>query len=457
MKKIRFLSLILTVSILFSLCVSSAGAFDSEIVSSKTVQAKAAILVDMDTDYVMYDLNAHEKMYPASITKVMTAALTLDAVSEGKLSLDEIITAGPTAWQGLDTSSSNQNIQVGEQMSVKDLLYCLMVASANEAANILAVAVAGSIDNFVAMMNAKAAQLGCTGTHFVNPDGMPDNDHYTTAYDLYLIGKYAMQNETFRTIVKTPEYYVEPTNMNGNRRHFFNTNGLLSNKKYAGYYYENCIGIKTGSTDSAGYCLLSAAEKDGQRLIAVVLGCENPKDAQGNIQRLQFSESSSLLKWGFENFSVHTILDATSPVAEVPVTLSSDSDYVSVVVDGTLEAQLPNDVTSDDFQWSTDLPDSVEAPVHAGDKLGTLTVLLDGKSYGTVDLVAVNSVERSALLAAKQTLINVVHSWQFILGATLAIALILFLVIFFRVRAMRRSRYGGRRSGKHSSNYRGRR
>ena len=197
MKKIRFLSLILTVSILFSLCVSSAGAFDSEIVSSKTVQAKAAILVDMDTDYVMYDLNAHEKMYPASITKVMTAALTLDAVSEGKLSLDEIITAGPTAWQGLDTSSSNQNIQVGEQMNVKDLLYCLMVASANEAANILAVAVAGSIDNFVAMMNAKAAQLGCTGTHFVNPDGMPDNDHYTTAYDLYLIGKYAMQNETF--------------------------------------------------------------------------------------------------------------------------------------------------------------------------------------------------------------------------------------------------------------------
>ena len=160
MKKIRFLSLILTVSILFSLCVSSAGAFDSEIVSSKTVQAKAAILVDMDTDYVMYDLNAHEKMYPASITKVMTAALTLDAVSEGKLSLDKIITAGPTAWQGLDTSSSNQNIQVGEQMSVKDLLYCLMVASANEAANILAVAVAGNIDNFVAMMNAKAAELG---------------------------------------------------------------------------------------------------------------------------------------------------------------------------------------------------------------------------------------------------------------------------------------------------------
>ena len=457
MKKMRFLSLILTLGLLFSLCAGSAGAIDSEIVNSKTVQAKAAILVDMDTDYVMYDLNAREKVFPASITKVMTAALTLDAVSDGTLSLDEMITAGPTAWQGLDTTSSNQNIQVGEQMSVKDLLYCLMVASANEAANILAVTVAGSIDNFVALMNAKAAELGCTGTHFANPDGMPNNDHYTTAYDLYLIGKYAMQNETFRTIVKTAEYYVEPTNMNPNRRHFFNTNGLLSNKKYAGYYYEDCIGIKTGSTDSAGYCLMSAAEKDGQRLIAVVLGCENPKDEQGNVQRLQFSESSSLLKWGFENFSVHTILDATSPVAEVPVTLSSENDYVSVVVDGTLEAQLPNDVTSDDFQWTMDLPESVEAPVFVGDKLGTLTVTLDGEAYGTVDLVAVSSVSRSSLLAAKQTLINVVHSWQFILIATLVVALILFIIIWSRVRALRRSRYGGRRSGKRSNNYRGRR
>ena len=225
MKKSRFISLFLCLVMVLSLCAYSAGATESEIVNSMSVQAKAALLVDMDTDYIMYEQNAYEKVYPASITKVMTAALVLDAVQDGTLSLDQMITAGDTAWQGLDSSSSNQNIQVGEQMSVKDLLYCLMVASANEAANILAVAVAGSIENFVGMMNAKAAELGCTGTHFVNPDGMPDDDHYTTAYDLYLIGKYAMQNEQFRTIVSTKEYYVEPTNMTENRRHFYNTNG----------------------------------------------------------------------------------------------------------------------------------------------------------------------------------------------------------------------------------------
>ena len=180
MKKSRFISLFLCLVMVLSLCAYSAGATESEIVNSMSVQAKAALLVDMDTDYIMYEQNAYEKVYPASITKVMTAALVLDAVQDGTLSLDQMITAGDTAWQGLDSSSSNQNIQVGEQMSVKDLLYCLMVASANEAANILAVAVAGSIENFVGMMNAKAAELGCTGTHFVNPDGMPDDDHYTT-------------------------------------------------------------------------------------------------------------------------------------------------------------------------------------------------------------------------------------------------------------------------------------
>ena len=459
MKKSRFLTLFLSIAMVFSYVVYSAGAVESELVSSMSVEAKAALLVDMDTDYIMYEQNAYEKVYPASITKVMTAALVLDAVQEGTLSMDELITAGDTAWQGLDSTSSNQNIQVGEQMSVKDLLYCLMVASANEAANILAVAVAGSIENFVGMMNAKAAALGCTGTNFVNPDGMPDDNHYTTAYDLYLIAKYAMQNETFRTIVSTKEYYVEPTNMTEKQRHFFNTNGLLSTMKYSNYYYEYCIGIKTGSTDAAGYCLLSAAEKDGQRLICVMMGCENPKDEAGNVQRLQFSESSRLLDWGFNNFSYQTILDTTTPVAEVPVTLSTECDYVSVIVDGTLEAQLPNDITSEDFQWSTDLPESVEAPIHAGDKLGTLTVTLNGETYGTVDLVAVSNVDRSQFLAIKQQISNVLHSWQFVLIVTLIVVLILALLIRAKVVAIRRGRYGGRRtSGKRGGgNYRGKR
>lgn len=452
MKKSRFLSLFLSLALVLGLCTCYAGAYHSEIMDSMHVEATAALLVDMDTDFILYEQNAYEQVYPASITKAMTGLLVVEAIEAGTLRLDQVITAGGTAWQDLDYTSSNQNIQPGEQMTVKDLLYCLLVASANEAANILAVEISGSIEAFVELMNQRAAELGCTGTHFMNPHGMPHDDHYTTAYDLYLIAKQAMKYDLFREVVKCDEYYVEPTNLNENRRHFYNTNGLLSNKKYSGYYYEYCTGIKTGSTSAAGYCLLSSAEKEGQRLICVMMGCENPKDENDVIHRKQFTETKRLFEWGFENFSFHTILDAAHPVAEVPVTLSTENDYVSVVVDGTLEAQLPNDITSEDFEWTYDLPESVEAPVKAGDKLGTLTVTLDGESFGSVDLVAVNSVERSQILAAKEKAGEVVRSWQFIAITVLIVVIILAIIIGTRIAAKRRRSYHGRRS----HNYKGR-
>ena len=445
MKRKRFISLFLAIVTTCSLFISSASAMNSEILTSMDVQAKAALLVDMDTDYVLYEKNADERAYPASITKVLTALIVLEAVDAGTLSLDQVITAGDTAWQGLDSTSSNQNIKVGEEMTVENLLYCLLVASANEAANILAATVSGSIENFVEEMNNELSRLGCTESHFTNPHGMPNVNHYTTARDLYKIAKAAMSNSTFRKIVSTTEYYIEPTNMTTTRRHFYNTNGLLSNKKYLGYYYENCIGIKTGSTDAAGYCLLSAAQKDNQTLICVMLGCENPTDADGNVQRLQFSESKRLYEWGFKNFSERTIVDTSTPIAEVPVTLSSENDYVTVKVSQSISTQLPNDVNISDFQLVTNLPDSVEAPVESGQVLGTLTVTLDGESYGTVDLVAVSSVSRSSFLAAKQSVTVFLHSWQFMMIVTFIALAIIVLIIIRIIVIHRRNTYTGRR------------
>ena len=444
MKKLRYISILLCLSLVMSLFTWSAGAYQSDIVDNMEVEARSVLLVDPETDFILYEQNAYTKAYPASITKVMTAVLVLEAIERGELALDQVITAERSAWTDLDWTSSNQNIQAGEEMTVKDLLYCLMVASANEASNILAVAVSGSIDAFLDDMNARAAQLGCTGTHFMNPHGMPHEEHYTTAYDLYLIAQHALTFPLFREMASCDEYYVEATNLS-DQRHFYNTNGLLSNKKYSGYYYEYCTGIKTGTTDAAGHCLLSSAEKNGQTLICVMLGCENPKDDNGNIKRYQFTETIRLFNWGFENFSVHTILDAKLPVAEVPVTLSSECDYVSVIAGGTLEAQLPNDITSEDFKWNIQLVESVEAPVKAGDKLGTLQLTLDGEDYGTVDLVAVNDVSRSQVLAAKEKTLDVVTSWPFLLIAGVVLVVVVALVIRSRVVAARKRRYTGRR------------
>ena len=176
-----------------------------------------------------------------------------------------------------------------------------------------------------------------------------------------------------------------------------------------------------------------------------MLGCENPTDADGNVQRLQFSESKRLYEWGFKNFSERTIVDTSTPIAEVPVTLSSENDYVTVKVSQSISTQLPNDVNISDFQLVTNLPDSVEAPVESGQVLGTLTVTLDGESYGTIDLVAVSSVSRSSFLAAKQSVTVFLHSWQFMMIVTFIALAIIVLIIIRIIVIHRRNTYTGRR------------
>lgn len=457
MKKGKIISLVLVFSLACSLLTPTALAANrssSQILADMEVQAKAALLMDADTDVVLYEQNAEEQVYPASITKVMTAICVMEAVEAGQLALDDQITAQDDCWEGLDYTSSNANIKPGEIMSVEDLLYCLLVASANEAANILAEEVSGSISAFVDEMNQTAAELGCTGTHFVNTNGMPDEDHYTTCNDLYLMAKACLSYDTLRTIVKSPECYIEATNVS-ERRHYFNTNGLLSNMNYMGYVYDKCIGIKTGSTEAAGYCLLSAAESGGKTLIAVVMGCENPKDENGKIQRLQFSESSRLLKWGFENFSTITILDTVQPEGKVDVTMSDETDQVSVVPEHSLEAELPNDITADSFQHEVHIISSVQAPVKKGDVLGSVTLTLDGKEYGTVNLVAANDVEVSQLLLRQAQLQELIGKWW--MKIVFMVAALLILIILLRIfvfRPKRRSRYGAH-AGTGRGGYRG--
>ena len=452
MKKYRFFSALMAVVLSLALLPAPAAALDDP-----DIQAQHVILLDGNYDEVLYDKAGEEKAYPASITKVMTALLVMEAMDAGQLTADTMITASETSQQGLSIYGSTQNIKPGETMSVKDLLYCLLVPSANEAANILAEAVDGSVEEFVAHMNRKAGELGCQGTHFVNPHGLHNDDHYTTALDLAHIVKAAMEYDLFRQIVYTSVYETAATNMSGPRT-FYNTNGLITQWRFRGYLYDKAIGVKTGSTDEAGYCLASAAQDGDDYLIAVVLGAQMLTDEKGNItDRQQFSESKRLLKWGFANFQRTTITKGDSPVASVKVTLSREREDVMVRPVGSIERTLPRDLDQEQIESRITLfGQSVEAPVTAGQVLGTMTLTYDGQVLGTLDLVADTDVSRSELLYKKAQFLAFWHSMggKLVLAAVIVVVCVLvWLLAFRRRRRPGRRSYAGSAQGR--GNYRG--
>lgn len=449
MKKYRFLTLFLVIPMLLSLLSLPAVALEEP-----ELQCVNAILVDANYGEVLYEKNANEKAYPASITKVMTALLVLDAIEVGKLTGDTMVTANPSALEGLSIYGSTANIKAGETMSVENLLYCLLLPSANEAANILAESVDGDVATFVAHMNQKASELGCTGTHFANPNGLHDENHYTTAYDISLFMTAALKHDLFREIISTPSHTVPATNLSG-ERFFYNTNALISNLYYAGYVYDKCIGGKTGTTDEAGRCLTAAAESGDTLLVSVILGSGVVALPDGTQKQGQFTESSKLLKWGFDNFKRVTITRDSQPVDKVAVTLSRQADEVMVKPQGSIVRTLPKDLDPNLIETQISLfSTEVEAPVNEGQVLGTMTLSYEGEVYGTLDLVAVNSVERSELLYKKAQFLSFFqHSGVQIGLALLALvsAVIALKLLVFRKRrySHSRSKVGGR------GNYRG--
>ncbi|MEG1593462.1 MAG: serine hydrolase, partial [Oscillibacter sp.] len=216
MKLKRFLSVFLVVLLMASTALPMAAAVetpDPPKVEDPQIRAKGALLVDLNTGLPVYAKGEHQELYPASLTKIMTALLVLEAVDSGKLALDQMVTASASALEGLAADGSSAGIKVGETMSVENLLYCMLIVSANEACDILAEAVSGSVDAFVTAMNAKAKALGCENTHFVNPNGLHDSRHYTSAWDLYLITKAAMEHEEFMKICDTADVVLPATNL----------------------------------------------------------------------------------------------------------------------------------------------------------------------------------------------------------------------------------------------------
>ena len=422
-----------------SLCLPAAFALDDP-----QPHCTAAIVVDGDNNEVLYDYNAYEKRYHASVTKIMTTLVVLRAIDAGELTLETQVTASKEAVT-LPEGSSTAGIVEGEVLTIEQLLYCDLVPSGNEACNILAEALCGSEEAFVERMNETAEDLGMTGTHFANPHGLHDPDHYTTAYDIYLMASAAMEYEIFREIVSTPTYTLEPTNKVSEPRILHSTNALISNWYVSGVTYSKAIGIKTGYTEEAGRCLASAAtDEQGRTFYCVVLGSEYAQDESGNWHFYSFSESSRLLEWAFDNFTRTTLLSETSEnvIREVPVTLSADTGHVLVQPVGSIEATVP-EYDSTKAELKMDLPESLEAPIQKGQVVGSVSLVYNGINYGSLDMVATDDVARSDFQYTMKVISDTWALWWVKLLVILAVVLILALVVYLIfIRPMRR---GGRR------------
>lgn len=318
-----------------------------------------------------------------------------------------------------------------------DLMRYMLVASGNDAANAFAIHISGSVDDFVDLMNSTARRLGCTNTHFTNPHGLHDEDHYTSARDLLLIAKAAMENESIAKIVSEDEVTLPVTNKHDRTTTKYSTNYLLSKKATGDYYYEGAVGIKTGTTTPAGLCLVAACVKGDYTYYSVVMGASKEENGRNG----QFDETIKLFDYGAENFSQQVMLSSSEPITEVPVRLSDEKDAAVLTPSENIVAMLPNTFEKSDLTMDYTVDEGVTAPVRSGDVLGKLTVTYGEKTY-EMDLVASSDISRSTLLYVLDRITGFFTSTAFKVAVAAVIALIAifvaYVIIVNRRRAKRR-------------------
>lgn len=444
MRNFKFTPMILLFLVIFTSLAPAVSAIDAPEVASNAI-----VLMETDRRTVLLSQNENVRVYPASTTKIMTVLLAVEAIEDGRASLDDVVTAPDDMDYDLIPDGSSAGIVPGEQMRLQDLLYCAMLASGNDACNVIAEYIGGTIPAFIDMMNDRAEALGCTGTHFANAHGLPNENHYTTAWDFSLIALEAISHSEFMTICDTVTYEVPATNMS-DKRELSNTNGLINDSShlYSGYKYEYAHGVKTGYTSDAGYCLVSTAEKDGIQLLCVVMGGV-VNDNNGAMSYSNFTDSRTLYDWGFENFSLQNIITTSDTIATVGVALSADGDTVALRPQNVLTAFLPNDIKMENFEFDVTTTDGdggeeLKAPISAGDILGEATVSLDGVNYGTVKLVAASSVGLSKMSYIKGKLGSLFGNILvkiFILIFIALLVIYIIAVIRYRRRRLRYLRY----------------
>ena len=347
-----------------------------------TLYSDAAILIDSATGKVLVEKNSNEKMYPASTTKILTAIIALE-----NCKLEDKITASYDAVMSIPVGYSNAAIQPDETLSLEELLNLFLIHSANEVGMILAEHISGSVENFANLMNQKATEIGCKNTHFTNPSGIHDEEHYSTAYDMALIAQYCMKNETFRSIVSKPSCEVAATDKYEDR-YFVNTNDLI--RPSSQYYYEYAIGIKTGFTSQAKNCLIAASKKDNMELITVILGAQTTPDGKS----ARYLDSINLFEYGFNNYKFEEVMSQNEAVQEITIkNATKETKNLSLLIKDSISSTVPMNFNSENLDYSIELNENISAPIAEGSTLGKISYNIDGVTY-TSDLIASHNVEK---------------------------------------------------------------
>jgi D-alanyl-D-alanine carboxypeptidase len=414
------------------------------------VDAEGVYLYNLDTDTPISQKNMDEPMYPASLTKIMTCILAL----ENTENLDtEMLTYPPYVqdylyrYQYVDGNGavSLGGLMAGEELSMRQLLYALMLPSANEAAMIIADHIGGSQEEFAEMMTAKARELGATKTTFVNANGLFHPEHVTTPADMAKIAMYAMDLPGFMDIVTAATYDTGPTNMHDNLN--WNTTVLMQVAN-SSFYYPGLAGIKTGSVPEAGDCFISTCTRDGFTYLLVVMGAKY-LDEEGNTlpERGAFTVTKQYYDWVFENFRRKTLVEQGTHEAEIPLKLSADKDYLALMTGDRLTHLVKADIQVTDVMKNPIIPESINAPVEKGQQIGELSLVLGGEEIGRVPLLAAESVAASPALLLWERLKEIMSSFWFKFIVILLVLLIIFyaVIMVLRNRNRRRNSYRPRR------------
>lgn len=400
-------------------------AFAQNYKSSVTLNCDVDYLVCLDNDAVIMAKNENKRVAIASVTKITTALVVLQNCKD----LSEIVTVSDIAIHSLDgTGSSLAGLQIDEQVTVLQLLHLLLIASGNDAAAVLAERFGGSQVKFVEMMNKCAADLGCKDTHYNNPHGLDTEDGYSTAHDISVIAREALKYDVFKKIVSTSKYTMEATNKNPERT-ITNTNSTI-NPVYTTYYRDYVKGIKTGTTDAAGYCLASYATKNGYTYMAIALGGD-VRDSDGDkIEEKQaFMDTIRMYDWAFRNLSYEQIASTSLMVAEVKVNYSWKTDHMRLVPEKDVRALVPTGTNEGSVLIEpVDKPDEVNAPIKAGDFACKAKVYFADSEIAEINLVYAESVNRNYLLFVltmiKKLITNPVFVILFIIAAVSAVVYI---------------------------------